>query len=216
MTINKNIVLVICLLLSCDQAFSQFKWELKRQTSGISVYTSDIAGSEFKAFKAVTTISASHIGEVTAPLLDVPNSTKLFSDTKESKFLTKTSDGNFIQYQITEAPWPVDDREGIFEIKSSYNKTNNEVIINIRCIKYDYPVSERAVRMSEGSGLWKIKEVKKGVFEITYQYHGNPAGKIPPWLANSFVVDNPYKTLQNLKVIIAGGSYKNANLDFIN
>lgn len=216
MTMNKNIVFVICFLFYSLPVLSQFKWEIKKQTSGITIYTSDVAGSEFKAFKGVTTISASHISEVVAPLVDVPNAPKLFPDTKESKYLKKSSDGNFIQFQITEAPWPVDDREGVFEIKSDYNKTNKEVIINIRCIKYDYPVSASAVRMSEGGGFWKITEINKGVFEVTYQYHANPAGKIPPWLANSFVVDNPFITLQNLKSIIAGGKYKNATLDFVN
>lgn len=216
MTINKTIIIGFCLLLFSFRAASQYKWELKKQNSGISIYTSDVAGSEFKAFKGITTISATHISEVVAPLVDVPNAPRIFPDTKESKFLKKNNDGDFIQYQITEAPWPVDDREGIFEIKCVYNKTNNEVIINIKCIPYDYPVSHDVIRMTEGSGLWKIKEIKKGIFEVAYQYHANPAGKIPPWLANSFVVDNPFKTLQNLKEILSGGRYRNATLDFIN
>ncbi len=216
MTINKKLIFIICFLFFSEHVQSQFKWELKKQSSGISVYTSDVAGSEFKAFKAVSTLQASHISEIVAPLLDVPNASKLFPDTKESKFLKKTNDGNFIQYQITEAPWPVDDREGIFEINSEYNKANNEVIILLKCIKYDYPLSSNAVRMTEGAGFWKIKEVKEGFFEITYQFHANPAGKIPSWLANSFVVETPFKTLQNLREILLSGSYKTAKLDFIN
>jgi hypothetical protein len=50
---------------------------------------------------------------------------------------------------------------------------------------------------------------------VIFQYHADPAGKIPAWLANSFVEDYPYKTMQNLKRIIASGKYKNAKVDFL-
>ncbi len=35
---------------------------------------------------------------------------------------------------------------------------------------------------------------------VIYQFHGDPGGDVPAWLANSFVVSHPYKTLQNLKI----------------
>jgi hypothetical protein len=214
-TTEKLLILIFTGLLINRQSIAQNNWELKKQASGISVYTSNVEGSEFKAFKSVTTIAGSNMSELAAPMLDVENCKNIFPDTRECRYIKKYGDGNFIQYQITDLPWPVDDRDGIYEIKSQYNKAANEVIINVKCIKYDYPKSGDAIRMSEGDGFWKVKEIKKELFEITYQFHANPAGKIPAWLVNSFIVDNPFNTMLNLKSVIAKGNYKNAKVDFI-
>ena len=212
---RKLLILIFFGLILNQQVTAQNNWELKKQASGISVYTSNVEGSEFKAFKSVTNITGVSIRELVAPMLDVENCKNIFPDTRDCRYIKKYGDGNFIQYQITNLPWPVDDRDGIYEIKSQYNKAANEVIINVKCIKYDYPKSADAIRMSDGDGFWKVKEIKKGVFEVTYQFHANPAGKIPAWLANSFIVDNPFNTLLNLKSVIAKGDYKNVKVDFI-
>ena len=194
---------------------AQYNWELKKQSKDISIYTAAVPGSGFKAFKGVTTISSSSIGEIAAIILDVENFQYLFPDVKNVKLLQKNSGGVLIHYLLTDAPWPVDDREGIYEIKPRFNKITPEVNVSLKCIEYDYPKTSGIVRMNKGEGSWKIVE-KNGDFEVTYLFHADPAGKIPEWLANSFIVDQPFKTMQNLRKIIASEKYKNAKVDFSN
>ena len=210
-------LLSLFILIGCSiSARAQYNWELKNQEAGITVYTSAVAGSGFKAFKGVITISASGLHELVAILLDVDNYNQLFPDIQESFIIKKSEDGPIIHYILNNAPWPVDDREGIFEIRPEYHKTEKVVILYDKCIQSDYPQKSGTVRMHKGEGFWKVAELKNNLFEITYQYHGDPAGNIPAWLANSFVVDHPFKTLQNMKGIVASGKYKNAKVSFIN
>ena len=206
--------LLFCsLMISSGNTQAQYTWELKKQTKDISIYIAPVPGSGFKAFKGVTTVSSTSIGEITAIILDVENFQNLFPDVKDVKLLKKAADGVITHYLLTDAPWPVDDREGIYEIKPRFNKITPEVNVSLKCIDYDYPSSSGVVRMNKGEGSWKIVD-KNGAFEVTYLFHADPAGKIPEWLANSFIVDQPFKTMQNLRKIIAGGKYRNAKVDF--
>ena len=55
------------------------------------------------------------------------------------------------------------------------------------------------LRIREGSGYWELTEDDNKNVKVIYQFHGEPGGDIPAWLANSFVVRHPFETLKNLK-----------------
>ncbi|HMT30500.1 MAG TPA: START domain-containing protein [Bacteroidia bacterium] len=217
MKLNSNIfIFLFCCISSSLKAQDQYKWELKKESDGIFVYTADVKGSEYKVFKAITTISSSGMHEIAASILDASNCKLIYPDTRECYQIKKYSDGNFLQYQLSDIQWPAEDRDGVYEIKSQYQKDGNELTVFINCIQYDLPKRKHVVRMTEGSGFWKIRETRKGYYEVIYQYHANPAGSIPIWLVNIFLETNPLKTMQNLKSSITRGDFKNVKLDFIN
>jgi hypothetical protein len=58
------------------------------------------------------------------------------------------------------------------------------------------------VRVRKGSGFWELEEDSIGNVKVIYQFHGEPGGEIPSWLANTFVVTHPFKVLENLKSIV--------------
>lgn len=58
------------------------------------------------------------------------------------------------------------------------------------------------VRIRKGSGYWDLEEDNDGNVKVVYQFHGEPGGEIPSWLANSFVVSHPLVTLNNLIKIL--------------
>lgn len=217
MTISSKLVTITLLcFIGHSQLLAQQNWLLKKNASGISVYTSNVEGSGFIAFKTVAAFSASGLNEIASILIDIDNYKKIFSDTYECHIIKKNGDADILHYMQTTSPWPADNRDGVYELKSQYNKSLNEVIIRTKCIKSDYQQSSKVVRMTKGEGYWKIKEIKNSLYEVTFEFHGEPAGKVPAWLANSFVVSHTFKTFRNLKSVIASGKYKNSNVDFIN
>ncbi len=201
--------------LTIQPVFAQDQWILKKEQNGIRVYTSGVPGSLFKAFRSVCIINSSSLEEVTAAVIDVENYDQLFPDTKEVLVLEKKSDGHFIHYMITDAPWPVEDRDGIYELKAGKHPDKRSVSADINCIRHPYPMKKGVVRMNRGEGRWEITELIKGQVEVRYQYHGEPEGNVPAWLANTSVVSIPFQTLKNLKKMIASGKYKNADVSFI-
>lgn len=63
----------------------------------------------------------------------------------------------------------------------------------------DYlPLQQGFVRVSKVEGFWNLTP-REDEIEVVYQVHSEPGGSVPAWLANSFVVDAPFNTLQGLR-----------------
>jgi hypothetical protein len=109
-----------------------------------------------------------------------------------------------IYYFRIRAPWPIKDRDGVY--KSETSVTNNGKLAHISLSPLGSYLEEKKdlIRMYGGVGYWEIEELPDKNVKITYQFHGDPAGKIPAWLANSVIVSNPFNTLKNLKVLVSG------------
>jgi hypothetical protein len=198
-------------------ATAQSEWELKKESEDIKIYTTMIPGSSFKAFKLISTIEAVNITAIAAAILDVENYQSWMPDTEDVQLIKQFSDSHDIHYVRTAAPWPVNDRDGVYEQKAIYFKEENRVLIELNALEeYDYPLDEKVVRMTVGSGFWEITESENGIFKLVYEYHAEPGGNIPAWLANSSVVNIPFKMMENLKAMVEKGGYNNARLDFIN
>jgi len=211
-----SIIFILCgMALYCQEPI-QCDWELSKEEDGISVYTCKPEGSSFKAFNLETEIRVKNITAIAAAILDVKNYINWMPDTEEAKMIEKFDDSHDIHYVRTAAPWPVNDRDGVYEQKATWYEDENRVVVELWALKaYDYPKENKVVRMTKGSGFWEITEKGKGNFKLTYQYHPDPGGSIPAWLANTSVVNIPFEMTKNLKEMIAEGKYDHAELDFI-
>jgi hypothetical protein len=209
------ILMLTLQFLLAASACAQNEWHLKKNQNGIRVYTANTEGSLFKAFRSVYTLRSTGIQEVTAAILDIENYDRLFPDTRDVILLEKKADHHYIHYMVTDAPWPVEDRDGIYELKASFDAKKRMVVAEITCIRHQYPMKKGVIRMNRGKGLWQITELPNNQVEVIYQYHGEPEGSVPAWLANASVISIPYQTMKNLQKIIESGKYRNADMPFI-
>src|SRR5688572_5033651 len=159
---------IIFLFLTPCYLFGQESWELKRKYEDLLIYTSPHPGSDFKMFKAVQQVNSGSMKEIAAILLDVEHYTDLFPYAIDGKVIKKYSDGHFIHYLATDLPWPVDDRSGIYEITTSYNLQSNEITIKVECIPYEFTETISTIRMTDGTGFWKIREISTGRYEVIF------------------------------------------------
>ena len=174
-------------------------WELKKDKSGIQVSTRSFEGSSFDEFKGVTTISNVSLTEVLDIILDVKNYTSLFPDCVNPRILKQ--DGKFYDIHSVEVktPWPVKSRDAIYEQKTTLSADNKKAQVNLKPMPDFIPEKEGLLRIQKGTGFWELEEDVNRNVKVTYQFHGDPGGDIPSWLANSFVVSQPFQTLNNLK-----------------
>jgi len=173
-------------------------WDLKKKSSGIEIYTRSIEGSDFDEFKGVTVISDVTLTEVLNVILDVENYDDLFSDCMNARILKQEGKWYDIHYIQTKGPLLVKDRDCIFEQVTVIDQDGKHARIILKSLP-DYIIeNEDMVRIRTGSGFWDLKEDNQKNVTIIYQFHGEPAGDIPPWMANSFVVSHPFETLRNL------------------
>ena len=178
--------------------FQQQEWQLKKEKNGISIYTRSVTGSAFAEFKGITTIENSNLPEVLAVISDIKNFTTLFPDCMNPKILKQEGEHNFIHYSQTKGPLTIKDRDCIMEQKTVIDKGGKHAIISLKPLPGYIPENNDMVRVRKGSGFWEIEE-DNGRVKVVYQFHGEPGGEIPAWLANSFVEIQPFETLTNLR-----------------
>jgi hypothetical protein len=188
------------LILLVTVPLSDSEWKLKKEKEGIEIYTRSIKGSSFDEFRGITTIENSSLEEVLAVILDVKNYESLFPDCMNPKVLKQDGKYYDIHHIQVKAPWPVKNRDTVYEQKAVVDENGKHAMISLKPLP-DFIIEDKDfVRIREGSGFWELKEDESKNVKVIYQFHGEPGGDIPAWLANSFVVSQPFQTLKNLKI----------------
>lgn len=189
--------LIPCLVLLCSVDATD--WKLRKDESGVEIYTRQIEGSAFEEFKGVTTIKNTPLPEVLDVILDVKNYIYLFPDCIEAKILIQKGKYYDIHYFSVKAPWPVKNRDAVYESVTTIEEDGKYAKVSLNPVGGYIEENNESVRMHNGSGFWELREDDTNNTTVTYQFHADPGGEIPAWLANSVVVSNPFKTLNNLK-----------------
>lgn len=187
---------VICGLTALLASVAQAEdWQVAKDQDGIKVSLSEVAGSKYKAYRGVTTIKAS-MAKVRGLQEDVAGACAWIHECKSQKVLKHEGDQSWTYTQFN-TPWPVTARDSVLHITTS-EAADGSVTRKLEGVPNYIPEEKGFVRVAQVEGFWKL--VPKGdLIEVTYQVHTEPGGSVPSWLANKFVVDAPFNTLQALK-----------------
>jgi hypothetical protein len=191
-----NFLLLILLFIN---PFPNSEWNLKKDKNGIKVYTRSVENSSFDEFKGTTSIEKISLSEVLDVILDVKNYESLFPDCMNPKVLKQEGKYYDIHHIQVKAPWPIKNRDTVYEQKAVVDKNGKYAIVSLKPLSDYIPENKDFVRIREGSGFWELTEDDSNNVNVIYQFHGEPGGDIPAWLANSFVVSQPFETLKNLR-----------------
>lgn len=193
----KALPLFFVLLIAADglQAGNS-DWELKKDKSGVKVWTRAVEGRSLKESKAVSTFSTNvdNIMNVIFDYEDYPDwSPRCISARQVSR------SGDVIKsYTLSDSPWPVTDRDIVLK-NTITRRADGSVRIDMVALDDDTPADGNSVRITYFEGFYELKPVSAGRTEVTYQSIFDPAGSIPAWMANMAVVDTPYDLLHNMK-----------------
>lgn len=174
-------------------------WKLRKEDGGVKIFTRNIEGSPFEEFRGVVTISNTTLTGVLDVIMDVKNYPKNFPNCGSSQVLEKKSKYDDIHYITIDAPWPVTDRDAIYEANTSFYDNGKRAFVKLTP-RGDYTEENKNyIRVHNGTGFWELEEVAPNTIQVVYQFHADPAGEIPAWVANSVIVMNPLKTLESLR-----------------
>jgi hypothetical protein len=180
-------------------AWSQEDWVLKKEKSGIQVYTRSVEYSDFDEAKGHIIISETSLQEVVNVIIDIENYETLLYDCINPKFISQESDSSKIFYLQQKAPWPVNWRDGVYRQILNIDREKKTAIIKFNVIEYNWPTQPDVVRLEKGKGLWQVRQINASDVEVIYTLHGEPAGDVPAWVTNMFMLNQPYQTLKNLE-----------------
>jgi len=194
-------------------AFSQ-DWELKKEEDGIKVYTRLPEGSELEEVRATVRIKTS-LSAFTALLKDVPGYTAWAYNCVEAKLIEAINDTAQIYYTHTSIPWPASDRDLV--MRSSLKQDPQTLVIKTqtRCVPALVEEKEGIVRVQNGKTAWTLTPVPGGFVDVDYFVSLDPGGSVPAWMVNSTIATGPLHALQQVKILLEGGKYKNEKFWFV-
>ncbi len=196
-----RILLLFTSLLWMHHSPAQYNWKLEKQKDGISVYLSDVPGSNFKAVKTECTLTGSYI-KLVALLTNVSRFPDWIYHCKSSTLLQQKNPLDFIYYSETSMPWPVSNRDEIIHMRIKTDSLPRFLIITGNGEPDFLPRIISKVRVPHYEASWKVTMPTTKTIQISYILEIDPGGSIPAWVANSFIVDGPYGTMKNLAELL--------------
>ncbi len=211
---RNKIIAITCLFLTGFLVWAGQDWVFAKKENGITVHTRVIQGSSFKEFKGEAEITGT-LPAFVAVLQDVDNYESFFESALNPKLLKRPSETVQIHYLETKAPWPVSNRDGIYQYDYKYNKAKKEVTISIKALPNYIDKKDGIIRVPKATGQWIAREISPNKIYVCQQLHADPGGSIPSWLANQSSVDLPFNTITNLKKRIVLKQYQNKQYSFL-
>jgi hypothetical protein len=187
-------LLGVVLILGLTQVQAA-QWRLVKDEAGIRVYLQQIPGSSFQAFRGVTRIRTD-MPRLLALQDEVSAACAWIHACSEQRLLKH--EGNLSwAYSRFHTPWPVQPRDSVLQVTTTRD-ADGRVTRTLLGVADYLPPQPGFVRVSKVEGFWSLTPLD-GEIEVVYQVHSEPGGSVPAWLANSFVVDAPFNTLQGLR-----------------
>lgn len=199
-----NILIALLTIVAFLPSQEERNWTLRVVEDGISVYTRKAATTDILECQAVATLDRVSLAEVLDVILDVEGYPSLFPDCIASETLFRDGKYHDIHYYAMKAPWPVKDRDAIYESVTTLAPDGRNAKVVLWSVPDYRPEKKDFIRIRKGEATWELSEFQDSTVRVTYWFLADPGGGIPVWLINSAMVSNPLKTMINLRKKTSG------------
>ncbi|MFK3798961.1 START domain-containing protein [Pseudomonas sp. NPDC088444] len=203
---------VVCALLLATHfgpAFAE-EWTLAKDEDGIRVYLSQRVGSQYQSFRGVARIKAD-VSTLSRLQENLTIACKWLYACADMRLLKVDGDSTFV-YLTTALPWPANTRDMVLKVQTEQTDDGG-VLRRLSAVNGMEPVVPGLIRVEQLEGIWQMVPQGERETEVTYQLQAEPAGDIPSWLANRFVIDAPMVTLRTLRAVAERQGGHSAELD---
>lgn len=207
-------LLLSCALLLPSLSVAASQWELKKDTSGIKVFTKKVPGSAINPFRGEMVVKA-RLSSFVALLDDDKACSQWIFNCVSAKTIEKKDEATSFRHVINKIQWPFKHRDVAFSSVVTQNKANKQIVISLAAASNRYPLQKDMVRVKQMKASWVFTPMKNGEVKVAYEVLADPEGNLPKWLVNEFSIDMPYQTLSRMKVMLQKPAYKNAKLSNI-
>ena len=190
------ILLTLALFLTSTQAAGP--WHLAHEEAGIQVYLRDVPGSNYQSFRGVTTIKAD-VRTLSDLQENLRVACKWLYACADMRLLGVEGADTFV-YLTTALPWPAGTRDMVLKVHSE-RSDDGSLTRELSALPGRVPREPGQGRGPQLHGIWRMVPKGERETEVTYEMQADPAGDIPAWLANQFVIDAPMITLKTLRAV---------------
>jgi hypothetical protein len=172
-------------------------WHMVKQANNIKVFTSNVPDYPVKGIRAEVIFDAP-VENVLKVAMNVNHYPNWIYKCKKSVLVKQVSKQEVIYYHITDAPWPVDDRDQYSVTKLSKHTDGSYWMHSHTLPNYGSEVDGN-VRVKTGKATWHFITLPNGQTKGEYELFFDPAGHIPSWIINLFIAEGPYVTMLNMQ-----------------
>lgn len=174
-----------------------YVWQLQKYENGIAVYIRPIKGYDFKEVRVVNKVK-SNLSGIVGLLLDTKNYPKWQYGCSGTALLKKLNDQEFYNYQVTDLPWPLSDRDVVAHFKVTQDSIT-KVVTFAKTGMADYiPDKDDRVRVQHFQSITTLTPLKGDSVLIELEMHLDAGGNIPDWVVNDNLVHAPYTSTVNM------------------
>lgn len=210
----RPLILFCCLAMVCSSFSTSDSqdWMLKKNENGITIYTRTVEGSDLKEVRVVNKVRSSLSG-IVALLLDSKNYSDWMVGCKEARELKVMSDHELYNYQVTDLPWPLTDRDVVTNFKVEQDAVTRVVTFTKTAVPKFIPENSGLVRVPYLHSRYLLTPLSSDSVLVEMELHLDPGGSIPTWLINANIVAAPYKSTEQM--IKRLPIYQSASYSFI-
>ena len=195
MIFRKITLPVVLLLLEAGTAclHAQEDWTLRKEKDGIIIHTRASSASPLKEYRISATIRAP-LNKVYEFLSDISLRPEWVYNCSAVNIIDRTP-GRITYHTLFDIPWPVQDRDLVATVLTTWTEDSSRVRILTEEVKLDYIRDRNVVRMPEYREDVILEKMDDGHTLYRTEGFADPGGQVPPWLTNLFLVDGPYDSM---------------------
>jgi len=175
-----------------------YEWKLRKDTSGIKVFTSKVPGSKFLAVSATMVIEATP-ESVASLIMDLDNCSSWAKLCRQAYIQERISSTETFVYSRNDIPFPGRDRDAVTHVVWSKDSETGVLSMTSRATKGRLPKVKGVIRIEQALAKWRFTPQADNTLLVESFAHVNPASQMPLWLLNSLLVGSPYKTLKGIR-----------------
>ncbi|NJN41533.1 MAG: hypothetical protein HC811_04120 [Flammeovirgaceae bacterium] len=195
-------ILIYCVLTGFVQDPAE-PCNLKKDDEGIKVSVCDEVDSNFKSIRSTFTIDAT-LSDLAYMMLNITDYPNWHYNNIETTILKKVGDLEYIYHAVIKAPWPVQNRDLVVNIKIEQDPKTRHMTMVAQSVPEFIPPKKGLVRIPMSKAEWWITPISKTHLDIKYKMQVDPGGALPAWLVNIAAAEGPFSTFSTLKKKIGG------------
>ncbi len=184
--------------LLCINSVMAEEWTSLGVTNDVAVYRKQESGTGLYAFKGEATSSIS-IAQFMGVLRDESIGPEWVDMMMFGKVVEQYSENHSLLHQGYDLPWPVSDRDYVFDKKIVYDDASKTATVHLSSVTSPkVPISPDFVRAKGERTFWQFSVADNGQTKIVVEVKTDPEGALPDWAVNSIQADWPHKSITSL------------------
>lgn len=199
---NERLVKILFPLLSLLLSFADSwgveanQWKKVKEKDGIEVFQKKVG--DHLAFRGVGTLNGS-ANEFLRVLHDPSTWPRWVENLKAGKLIEKKSESHFIFHQVIGTPFPMKDREAVFQSIVS-RKNSGTTLVEMKSVNHPaVKRSEECIRVEIIYSRYQIEELGKGKIRVTFENLSHNGGTVPQFLSNWAAQSYPVSLLRGIE-----------------